>query len=169
VASLKALRIQFDHEATRIAAGVAGEGQRSVEVAKMLHRVNVRQLTVDALIKLSRNTACPGSTPIRYAEQSTGRLFAEGLSLQSAPREIRNAALAGCWDYDISNCHWSLINEVAATHGHICHAIRHYLANKAEVRSEIAEGAGITPAEAKDCRPRLPRASLKKCLRPLTP
>lgn len=68
-------------------------------------------MTADALIKMSRNTACPGSIPIHYLEQSTGRLFAEGLSLQSAPREIRSAALAGCRDYDISNCHWAFTIE----------------------------------------------------------
>lgn len=110
-----------------------------------------RQLTIDALIKKSRNAVCPGAIPIRYVEQSTGRLFAEGLSLQSAPREVRNAALAGCWDYDISNCHWSLINQLAEQYGHRCTAIRHYLAHKQDVRSEIAAGAGITTQDAKEC------------------
>jgi hypothetical protein len=113
--------------------------------------IGFRQLAIDTIIKMSRNVVCPGALPIRYVEQSTGRLFAEGVSLQSAPREIRNAALAGCWDYDISNCHWSLIDQLATAHGHRCLAIQHYLGSKLKVRQEIAQGAGITIKQAKAC------------------
>lgn len=151
VESMEALCLGFDREASRLRGVIAAKIGGNEEAIKELQRVTIRQLSVNALIKLSRNTICPGALPIRYQEQSTGRLFAEGLSLQSAPREIRNAALSGCWDYDISNCHWSLINELAAKHGHTCHAIRHYLENKAAVREEIAAGADITVAQAKEC------------------
>ena len=147
--SMQALRVRSAVEEREIRAG--SEDKRSDDAKKRLMRVVAIQVAVNALTKMSRNTVCPGSVPIRYAEQSTGRLFAEGSSLQSAPREVRNAALAGCYDYDISNCHWSLINELAERHGHACDAIRHYLANKAAVRNEIAAGAGITPEEAKQC------------------
>ena len=82
----------------------------------------------------------------RYQETSTGRLSAVGqTNLQSAPRTVRKAALAGLWDYDFENCHYAIIEQMASRHGCACPAIRHYLDNKQSVREILAAdiGAGL--------------------------
>lgn len=107
--------------------------------------------SIDALLRLSRNKLCPGAVPIQYAEKSTGRLFARGTSLQSVQREVRHAALAGCWDYDIANCHWAFLLHLAHAAGHACPNIEAYLSDKRGVRRRIADAANITIDEAKEC------------------
>lgn len=87
----------------------------------------------------------------RYAECKTGRLYASGVSLQTAPRIIRKAALHGLYDYDIENCHYSIFEQMAARLGYQAHAVRHYLSHKNEVREGIASRVGIKKEQAKMC------------------
>lgn len=88
--------------------------------------------------------------PVVYVEQSTGRLYAEGaLNLQTVPREVRKAALHGCWAYDVSNCHWALMQQLARQLGLSTPAIDAYISRKKETRAEIAEQAGIHVSAAK--------------------
>ena len=49
----------------------------------------------------------PGEMIHTYHEAASGRLVGNGFHLQNVRREIREAALPGHWDYDISNCHYS--------------------------------------------------------------
>ena len=74
----------------------------------------------------------------KYRESEAGRLYAEGTNLQTAPRNIRKAALQGCYDYDMENCHYSLFQQLADRAGYQSNAVREYLTNKKEVRAEIA-------------------------------
>ena len=90
------------------------------------------------LLKLSRNTVCDGSIPVQYEQKSTGRLFMVGGSLQTVPREVRNAALAGYWDYDIENCHYAIVRQMAAAAGHDCPVITEYLQRKRQIRESLA-------------------------------
>lgn len=55
--------------------------------------------------------------PHRYEEKDCCRLNAVGVNLQSAPREIRAAALHGCFEYDFSNCHYAVLVQLAEQHG----------------------------------------------------
>jgi len=116
-----------------------------------LERAQERLHSIDAIVKMANNSVCPGAVPIRYSECSTGRLFAQGISLQSAPRVVRAAALDGCWDYDISNCHWALLEQLAARHGVHCAAIQHYLRHKSSVRASLGAEAGVSAESAKQC------------------
>jgi hypothetical protein len=105
---------------------------------------------VGQLIRLA-NTDIAGRGFIihRYAECKTGRLYASGVSLQTAPRIIRKAALHGLYDYDIENCHYSIFEQLAAKYGYQAQAVRHYLAHKNEVREGIASRVGIKKEQAK--------------------
>ncbi len=90
-----------------------------------------------------------GQIPHHYIEARSGRLYAKGISLQTAPLIVKQAALVGQWEYDFSNCHYSIIDQMAARFGYECQAIRHYLATKSQTRADIAAAAGITIEQAK--------------------
>ena len=92
-----------------------------------------------------------GKTEIRYYEYPSGRLYSVGPSLQNDFRELRKAALAGHFDYDIENCHYSLAAQLAGKVGIATPAINHYLANKTAVRNELAAVTGAPIAGIKQC------------------
>ena len=87
----------------------------------------------------------------RYAESNSGRLYAKGVNLQNGPRLIRQAALQGFYDYDFENCHYTIISQLARRYGVEVLAIDNYLANKAQVRQQLATEAGITQGQVKVC------------------
>ena len=102
--------------------------------------------------RMARTTAAGfGYIPHRYVESASGRLYAKGVSLQTAPTVIKQAALSGLHEYDFSNCHFSILVQMAERYGYKCDAIRHYLGNKKDTRLQIAQHAGITDEEAKVC------------------
>ena len=106
------------------------------------------------LIRLSdTDVAGRGFIVHRYAECSTGRLYANGngINLQTAPRIIRKAALHGLYDYDVENCHYAIFSQLAARFNYECEGIKHYLAHKKEVREAIAREVGIRVEDAKMC------------------
>jgi hypothetical protein len=107
------------------------------------------QLQTQLLITQSQNTRHPGKIYIRYVLHDSGRLYAEGLNLQSCKREIRQAALAGLWDIDISTCHFTIMAQMATRFGYHCAAMEAYIANKTAVRRKIAADIGISPSTAK--------------------
>lgn len=87
----------------------------------------------------------------RYQQAASGRLYATGISLQSAPSLIKQAALVGLWEYDFSNCHFAILDQMAKQFGYECTAIRAYLANKEATRLAIAAEAGISVDQTKTC------------------
>jgi len=108
----------------------------------------VRQLIQLAFTKVAGR----GHVMHHYQESKAGRLFTIGNeSLQNVPREFRKAALVGLWDYDVSNCHPTIIAEMARRAGVQCDAIEHYLANKDDVRKEITDVIGISKDATKKC------------------
>lgn len=111
-----------------------------------LHDITVKIIRMEA-----NDLAGPGHIQQVYSIAPTGRLYARGLNLQNAPGLIKDAALHGLWDYDISNCHFSIMFEMASKVGVRCTTVEHYLANKARVRQEIADGAAITIDQVKRC------------------
>lgn len=104
------------------------------------------------IIRMAKTkTAGMGYVMHRYVQASSGRLYAKGVSLQTTPKLVRQAALAGLWDFDFANCHYSILHQMAAPCGCRCEAIEGYLANKNMVRDAIAREAGITKDQAKVC------------------
>lgn len=87
----------------------------------------------------------------RYVQSASGRLYAKGWSLQNAAGIVKDAALAGMWEYDFANCHYSILIQMAAQFDCQCDAIEHYLRHKGEVRQAIAREAEITEGNAKQC------------------
>ena len=117
-----------------------------------LETINYQEGVASRLIGLSNNTLCERRcVSIRYQEKPCGRAFAMGVNLQNAPRVVREAALHGNWDIDLSNCHYAQLLQLAAKLLLDLPEVRWYLANKRAVRTSLATRVGITYDEAKTC------------------
>ena len=90
-----------------------------------------------------------GQMEITYTESTAGRLYALNGSIQTVPREIRTAALRGMWDYDIENCHYSLVAQLANRAGKQTPAIDDYLTRKREIRQQLVDDIGADIADIK--------------------
>ncbi len=99
----------------------------------------------------STDVAGPGFIMQRYVESGSGRLYAQNVNLQTAPRLIKQSALHGLWEYDIQNCHYSIFDQMAQRAGYDAQNIKRYLAGKLKTRMGIASRIGITFEQAKVC------------------
>ena len=90
------------------------------------------------LLTLSKLSSNPDELPVRYVQHadSGGRLYEQN-HLQGVTRHIRSVALAGLWDYDISNCHFTLISQLVKLRGQDTPAIDDYLRNKRDCRLQV--------------------------------
>ena len=113
----------------------------------------LKALRQDAAMVVSkaRHVEWPGYVLHRYSEIESGRVYAEGVgNLQNCYRVLREAAMAGLYDIDIENCHYSILAQMAAAQGYPCTEINDYLANKRQVRESLAAEFGISVRQAKD-------------------
>ena len=101
------------------------------------------------LLKIDLDYLPASSLEAHYQEVASGRIFGSGLCLQNVVREVRQAALRGCYDYDISNAHPTIIVQLADRIGLAMPAMQRFLDNKKLIRETIARDVGITVAEAK--------------------
>ncbi len=110
-----------------------------------------QQLHALRLLRLSRNTLCAGSIPVKYRQVSTGRLVEELFYLQSTPREVMSAALTGFWDYDIKNAHFAIFSQWARKLGKRTPVVDEYLANKTAIRSDLGQHCDAPVEDIKQC------------------
>ncbi len=103
------------------------------------------------LILSTTDEAGQGLFSMRYREVNSGRLYAIDENLQNCPSDVRRAALDGAYDYDISNCHYALLAQLAARFSILCPAIQNYLANKDDVRITIAGHLDTDRENIKQC------------------
>jgi hypothetical protein len=89
-----------------------------------------------------------GYIPVCYEQKTTGRVYETG-SLQQIRRGLRAAALEGCYDYDISNCHYSIFAHWAKSHGIATPFIDEYNANKHLIREQLVKDTGADPDTVK--------------------
>ena len=114
------------------------------------------QRSVYRLLALSKTSLDPSVLPTRYTQHADtgGRLFEEN-RLQETTRRVRSVALAGMWDYDIANCHFTLIAQLAERKGVETPWIHDYLQSKSARRSgirkilEVASGTAVDEADVK--------------------
>ncbi|WP_415911924.1 hypothetical protein [Neptuniibacter sp. QD37_11] len=92
-----------------------------------------------------------GQLYLRYDEADGGRLYGKGLHLQNVSKIVRNAALAECYDYDIENCHFSLMYQLASKQGEECLGIKSYMDNKRLYRERIASDLDLSIDKVKTC------------------
>lgn len=106
-------------------------------------------LDIQLILHSAHNTVAPGCVIHRYEQSSSGRMYSTDVNLQTVSRQARFAALHGLWDYDISNCHYAILVQMAQRAGYECTTVNYYLANKSKVRKELAEEFAITINQAK--------------------
>lgn len=94
-----------------------------------------------------------GHIPQRYVESKSGRLYGAGINLQNVVRQVKHVALSGknLIEYDFSNCHFTVLHQLALKAGIPCPVITSYLADKVAVRERIAGQLEIAIADAKQC------------------
>ena len=92
-----------------------------------------------------------GQAEITYIEHESGRLYTDGGFVQCAIRETRAAAFRGCFDYDVSNCHYSLLSQLARRCGQSTPAIDDYLLRKSAIRDQLAADLGVSVKAIKSC------------------
>jgi hypothetical protein len=102
------------------------------------------------LVTKARNRNWPGYVLHRYTEHTSGRLYADGsANLQNCYRAVREAAMAGLYDIDIENCHYSILAQMAAQHGYQCSDVLRYLDDKDGVRGGLMREFGVSKQQAK--------------------
>lgn len=109
------------------------------------------ELTSQVIRMAKTDVAGHGYIAQQYTESPSGRWYANEVNLQNSSSLIKEAALAGLWEYDFSNCHFDIIKQMAAEYGYQCKAIADYLAAKKPTRQAIADQAGISVDQAKVC------------------
>jgi hypothetical protein len=128
--------------------GAAGDADAAVVRADVERAIE----TIDKVCRIAMtDVAGEGHVAHHYEEADSGRLYPTGISLASAQTVVKDAALTGCWEYDVSNCHYAILAQMAANFGHTCMAIDDYLKNKVAIRADIAKGADISVRQAKTC------------------
>lgn len=138
-------RVLHDYDNGRVPHDLVTQFPPRVAIERLAH-------VAGQIIRLSKtDIAGNGVIAHHYVQATSGRLYAKGINLQTAPSLIKQAALAGLWEYDFANCHFAIIAQMAQQHGHQCRAIARYLADKQATRWAIAAQAGITEAQAKIC------------------
>lgn len=105
----------------------------------------------NGLLDMAREKDGVYSITQRYIEVTSGRLYGKNINLATAPRALKQVALHGLWEYDIENCHYSILYQLSARHDLDCPAINHYLQNKRLVRDQMVDYLGITQNQAKTC------------------
>jgi len=115
-------------------------------------RLDFLQIHLKKFLTVSQaTTGGKDCVPHRYQESNSGRLYATGpVNLQNASKFLRHAALDGFYDYDIANCHFSVLLQMAANAGVACPFIESYLRDKKAVRSQLAQDIGISIEDAKE-------------------
>jgi hypothetical protein len=145
---LEAMRHMYEHLSQMVGKKTGDLFHDDAEVDYILYRVEI----LGQLIRLANtDVAGIGHISHRYAQGRTGRLYARGISLQTAPKTIRHAALHGLYDYDIENCHYAIITQLASRYGLTCKFINDYIARKDEVRKQLSNELGISISQVKMC------------------
>lgn len=86
-----------------------------------------------------------------YSERNCGRLYAEGgLTLQGCLREVRRAALRGCYDVDVDNCHATILSQIVKPLGLATPVLDSYLRDKRCFRQMIAEETDLSERDVKE-------------------
>ena len=109
------------------------------------------RLSALRLLRLSRNSLCPGSIPLLYQQKATGRLTEVLYAVQNTEREVLSAALTGFWDYDLQNAHYSILSSLAKQLGRTTPVVDEYLRNKKQIRADLATDCDADVDKIKEC------------------
>jgi hypothetical protein len=123
------------------------------EASKLDDWIERRLIATMQLIHMATlNIKLPSGQLIQYyVESGSGRIYGQDIHLQTAPREVRKAALAGQCDYDFDNCHYAILHQLASQQGVETPHIADYLAHKNNIRERLAKSLDVPIATIKEC------------------
>jgi len=151
IVSIQARLIAYEAEIFPGQRGfVNGELFSEVPDTKFL---NALKQEASMLYAQANNNKWPGFVMHRYMEVQSGRVYVQGANnLGNCYGVLREVAMAGkgMYDIDIENCHYSILAQMAASHGYQCTAIQDYLDNKDLVRKSLADEFGLSIQQVKD-------------------
>ena len=99
-------------------------------------------------VKLSEtNIGTSGS----YRQTSTGRVMGTDLHLQQCNKKVCSAAFPGCYECDAENCHYCILQQLAAEQGYSTPTISRYLENKKVWREDLARFCHAPSDDIKAC------------------
>lgn len=102
------------------------------------------------MLVMASTDIAPGAVIHQYEQSESGRMYGFGENFQNSPKLLKQVALIGLWDYDISNCHFAIFQQMAAAVQVETPHITDYLDNKAATRQGIAQRVGITINQTKE-------------------
>jgi hypothetical protein len=150
---MDALRWLRDEMSSLQRAGPAELAERmaSLDLDPSTHLDYVSNALREVMLAARTDVAGYGFIAHDYIMCETGRLFARGANLQSAPRIVKRFALHGSWQYDFSNCHFSIIQQLAERAGQQCPTVSKYLARKKKIRHELSASVAVPVDSVKAC------------------
>ena len=90
-----------------------------------------------------------------YYEGQTGRVYSTGQnSIQTMKKIIRNIVLGGVgyWDYDIKNCHYTIMNQLGNEYGlRTFNSFDNYIKNKSKIRKSLSKELKVDVKVIKEC------------------
>lgn len=106
-----------------------------------------------SLKKICKNKSSVLSTTYKFSKilKTHGRLYAQNVSLQSLPKEIRNALAIGKYhDIDIKNAHPCILAQYCEQNGIKCDIVDEYISNREAILTKICSETTLTRDDAKD-------------------
>jgi len=107
-----------------------------------LRTIDRMQGNTDAFLFAANTSSRPGEIYQKYHE-TNARICGDGRHLQTAMREVRWAALDGCHKYDMENCHYRFLYQLACYYGYSPQVIKYYLDDKDKFRRDKARFHGV--------------------------
>lgn len=86
-----------------------------------------------------------------YTEYESGRLYSQGLNLQTVRSEFKRAALFGSWEYDFSNCHFQILRNMGESYGYYSRFIDDYCEHNQQIRRTLSHELEVDIADIKKC------------------
>jgi hypothetical protein len=115
-------------------------------------RIEKYLLELCSLKSLLNNNLKNGYIPQIYKQSTGGRLTGKGFHLLNIKKKLRFIFFSemGLYDYDISNCHYSIFSNLSRQNGFITEGIDYYLKNKSKVRETLSEDLELTIKQVKE-------------------
>jgi len=86
-----------------------------------------------------------------YTEYESGRLYSQGLNLQTVRSDFKQAALFGSWEYDFSNCHFQILRNMGESYGYHSRFIDDYCEHKQHIRQTLSHELETDITDIKQC------------------
>ena len=115
-------------------------------------RIDRFLLELCSLKSLLNNNLKKGYIPQIYKESTSGRLTGKGFHLLNIKKKLRFIFFGemGLYDYDMSNCHYSLFSNLSRLNGYKTDRIDYYLDNKSEIRQMLSDDLELSLKQVKD-------------------